>query len=70
VTGEQHPCPAPGCVVRLPFEQFACRRHWFDLPPVIRGRLSRTWGSGDIGRYLAAREEAVRWLESPPAERT
>jgi len=64
VTGDQsHACPAPGCVVRLPFERFACRRHWFEIPPVIRGRLSRTWANGDTAIYLAAREQAVRALQ-------
>lgn len=31
-----HECPAPGCELFVPDTTLACRRHWFQLPKVIR----------------------------------
>lgn len=61
-TTELHKCPKEGCAIELPREILACRPHWFALPMELRNRINRTWRGGAIGEYVAARQEAVDWL--------
>lgn len=66
---EDHECPSPGCVVRLPPNRLACRRHWYQLPQDIRDRI---WANYFPGQTLATatslyrdtlREAVVFWEE-------
>ena len=56
-----HRCPAPGCVARVPFGIFACRKHWIDLSRDIRGEISASWADGDYLAHSAARARALAW---------
>jgi hypothetical protein len=59
-----HECPAPGCGVRVPFAQFACRSHWYSLPAALRSELLLAWRRNPISqRYLDARAACVAYLE-------
>lgn len=59
---ETHECPTNGCGAQLPYSVLACKRHWFMLPPPLRAEINRTWRSGDLPAYLAAREAAEAFL--------
>lgn len=43
MTDTTHECPAPECDRRVPFEQFACRTHWFSIAGQLRRELLREW---------------------------
>lgn len=60
-----HKCPGLGCTLQMPRSTLACRAHWLALPAHIRGAVSRTWRmvDEDLDAYLAARQEAVDFLE-------
>jgi hypothetical protein len=58
-----HPCPARDCTEEMPFEQLACRKHWFELPPKLRASISSMWRRGDLRGYLEARQDAVTFWE-------
>lgn len=36
MTDSDHDCPAPGCTRRVPYEQLACRSHWYAIPKMLR----------------------------------
>lgn len=62
----RHDCPAPGCTERVPFERFACRRHWYSIPSALRSRLWREYANAfGEDRYFAARAECLRALGVP-----
>jgi hypothetical protein len=44
-----HPCPAPNCDREVPFEQLACRAHWFLIPKPLRDELWRAYREDGIG---------------------
>jgi hypothetical protein len=60
-----HTCHATGCWAKVPPEMFACRRHWFMVPPKIRARIWRAYRPGQCDdmspskEYLRAAREAV-----------
>lgn len=66
VTDGKHECPGADCDVRLDFEVFACRRHWFKLPRRIRNAITSSWLADLVGEYQAAHNEGVTWLEEHP----
>jgi len=57
-----HECPADGCTEQLDVARFACLKHWYELPPELRAKLSTTWRAGNLPEYLEVREEAVALL--------
>lgn len=57
MSGDTHKCPAASCSRQIPFEQMACRPHWFSLPPELRKRVSKAWRSGDLHDILNVRTE-------------
>jgi hypothetical protein len=65
-----HACHAPDCEIQVPFERFACRVHWFQVPKPLRDRLNDEWrktqreGLGEA--YLAAWDDCVRALGGDP----
>lgn len=56
-----HECPYPGCQQRVPFEQLACRRHWYMVPKPLRDALWRAWRSDDMAEHSRVREEIVQF---------
>jgi len=48
-----HVCPAPGCVVELPYHIAFCRPHWYQVPRPLRSAVMRAWRA---------------WLNAQPAE--
>jgi len=38
-----HKCPGPGCELRVPLEQLACRIHWFQVPKALRDEVWSAW---------------------------
>jgi hypothetical protein len=54
-----HECPAPGCTKRVPHHMLACRRHYHDLPKVLRNRLYAAWDGGD-GQGSDAHRAAIQ----------
>jgi hypothetical protein len=63
-----HECPTPGCEERVPFERFACRAHWYSLPPRLRTKLNAAWRFGTADEHVKVRAECVKWLEKKYAE--
>lgn len=61
-----HPCPAPGCSSRVPFERFACAYHWRGIPYPARTRLLLAWRDYPGGDdYWEARNACLRALGAP-----
>ena len=60
----KHKCPKNGCERRLPRHILACRPHWYAVSAETRRRVNATWRSGDIGAYMAAREDAVEEMNA------
>ncbi len=64
-----HDCPAPDCIHRVPFHIFACKRHWFTIPQILRARLWREWDNhpGEDS-YFTVRAECLAALGVPVEE--
>lgn len=64
-----HECPAPGCMKRVPFEQFACARHWHSLPANLQTDLWREFRR-NFGEesYFETRAMCLRALGLSEAE--
>jgi hypothetical protein len=64
-----HECPAPDCAARVPFDVFACRPHWFTIPPLLRQRLWSEWRRNPgADSYFAARADCLRALGVPASD--
>lgn len=46
----------------LAFNTLACKKHWFEIPPELRRKISKFWREGKIDGYLQARSQAVVFL--------
>lgn len=59
-----HECPAPGCSRKVPFDQLACRDHWYALPKDLRDEVWAAFRRNGQGspRHQNAVGEAIRWL--------
>jgi hypothetical protein len=63
-------CPAPDCSASIPHHIFACRRHWFALPAVVRRHINNAWadfmdGELELNELEAAQAEAFpHWAAS------
>ncbi len=65
----RHDCPAPGCIHRVPFHIFACRKHWYSIPHVLRSRLWREWDeNAGEDSYFEVRAECLAALGVPVEE--
>jgi hypothetical protein len=65
-----HRCPGRGCDAMVPYDQLACRPHWYSLPQPIRNRIWATWHRGRGAQSQAhndAVSEAVAYLSRDPA---
>ena len=54
---ELHDCPKKGCPTRIPFEQMACKKHWYALPPDLRKRINWAWRTGNVSATIHARRD-------------
>jgi len=58
-----HTCHAPHCTRQVPPHMFACRTHWFALPPKIRSAIWREYRPGqEITKTPSLRYLAVQRL--------
>lgn len=65
-TDTTHKCPAIGCLVKVPFEQLACPKHWNMVSSVTQGRLYRAWRSAPgEDAYFVARAQCLREMGVP-----
>lgn len=60
--GGFHKCPKDGCPRHVPYEQYACPRHWFQVSQPTRRRILRTWRQGDVLAHAQAMAAAGREL--------
>jgi hypothetical protein len=59
-------CPKPGCAETIPRGMFACRAHWFELPPNIRREIVDAY-AGYRRDPLVYASELVEWQEAAQA---
>lgn len=59
---EPHTCPVPGCKKQVPYEQLACRSHWYALPLDLRNRVWRAYRGRSDEDHLMVVAEAIEWL--------
>jgi hypothetical protein len=58
-----HQCPGPECTAEIPATMLACRRHWYQVPKVIRDAVWWAWDGGfgaGSEAHRAAMHEAIR----------
>lgn len=60
-----HTCPAPGCDEKVPYDQLACKAHWFTIPKPLRDELWRAYRSNGQGsdEHIAAMDACIEFLE-------
>ena len=60
-----HRCPAPGCQVKVPVEQLACKPHWYSIPKPLRDAVWHTYRHEGPGSqpHAAAIDAAIGYLE-------
>jgi len=68
-----HQCPGPGCEARVPADQLACRRHWFQVSKPARDEVWLAWRAlqrdpGMGGDPIAREEEHSRAMDAAIAE--
>jgi hypothetical protein len=60
----QSPRECRCCRKPIPIGMLACRKHWFDLPQVLRNAILITYRGGDREAYVLHVREADRiWRE-------
>lgn len=57
-----HNCPGPFCKQQVPYELFACRRHWYQVQQEVRSVILRAWKAGDLETHAHAAHIAVRQM--------
>ena len=68
-----HRCPGPRCEARVPADQLACRRHWFQVSEPVRTEVWRAWRAlqtdpGVGGDPIAAEERHAAAMQAAIAE--
>jgi hypothetical protein len=63
VSDRWHVCPHPECEIRIPPNLFACRVHWYALPPEIRTAI---W-SKDTKTHRSGLVDGIRFLHEAAA---
>ena len=53
-----HTCHAPGCTKLVPPHMFACRAHWWALPPKIRSAIWREY----VPRQEITKRPTLRYM--------
>lgn len=56
-------CNHPECKTRIPRELYACRGHWYSLPPAIREKINRGYHKG-TGEWHGGHREAQEFWEA------
>lgn len=70
-----HACPVSGCDRTIPDDHLMCRAHWRRVPRPLAREVNESWreyraargtpaGLAPLERYVAARRQAVAWIES------
>jgi hypothetical protein len=59
-------CPHPDCDRTIPSTMFACRPHWYSLPPFLRSKIWRNYQSGEMDRILSGYDEAEQFWTAAP----
>jgi hypothetical protein len=60
-------CPRPNCGTMIGRDVYACRAHWFALPPRIRASIMAAWQKykrdplANVDALLDAQAEAESW---------
>lgn len=66
---DERQCPHPKCETVIHSTTFACRRHWFSLPPSVRNGINRSWRNvtrpGGIALLEAAQQKALDFWTTP-----
>lgn len=63
-----HQCHATGCDVAVPPEMFMCKKHWYQLPKILRDDIWRYYRPGQCDdwkishAYVQAAKRAVRFI--------
>lgn len=68
-------CMRPGCTTKIQREKYACRGHWYSLPPGVRYKISRGYHNGsaewreghDAAQKFWAAKDQVKQLEAERA---
>lgn len=59
-------CAHPECNVDVEVNVYACRSHWFSLPPRLREEIQTTWRRRQYSHWTAAHREAqTYWAKVP-----
>lgn len=59
---EDHACPAAGCTERCDPARLMCPQHWEMVPVPLQKRIWKHWKRGTLAEYVAARREAVAYV--------
>lgn len=59
-----HECPAEACNSRVPYDQLACRKHWYKVSRKTRGLVNRTWKAEMFDEHADAMAQAVREMNA------
>lgn len=67
-------CPHPECHRRIPQPSFACKAHWYELPPADRDQIDEAWtdfqrhpGAVTLRNLRRAESHALEvWRHTPP----
>lgn len=62
-----HVCAVPGCLVLIRHDKLMCPRHWRQVPPALKARLTRAWnhGSTDAATWISVRRACIDAVTRP-----
>jgi hypothetical protein len=62
-----HKCPSPSCDAQVSQAQFACRKHWYELPKDLRERIWAAYRNSQWDKHREALLEATNFLNATEA---
>ena len=58
-------CPVLSCRERVDYDHFACKEHWYELPPNLRSKVYHAYNhykkTGDMRRYAEGSKLCFEW---------
>jgi hypothetical protein len=57
-------CLFPSCKAHVSHARFACRNHWYLLPPYIRNEIWATYFTQDNAGHYKAVVMAIEWYRN------
>jgi hypothetical protein len=54
-----HECPKNGCARKVPFDQFACKTHWFAITAATRRAIWQSWRAANPTAHRFAMQTAL-----------